>query len=258
MTSETGQTAPRPPDEAGCDGENGPRFAPITHFTLYERVYEELRKAIMAGRFASGDSLTIRGVAQQFGTSAMPVREALRRLATEGAVEVLANRTIRIPLMTKERLDELHTIRVALESEAARLAASRATEAELQAIESLNNDFIETSRASDVGKTLAANQRFHFAVYAAARAPTLLSLIGMLWLQAGPWLLQPLRRSRRQDGPRDYMGASFAHHLTLVQALRDRNGERAAEAIRSDIVDAAKHFLVDGEAPFDERSGSAA
>ena len=60
-----------------------PRLARITHATLYEKVYEELRNALMSGRFLPGEPLTIRGVAEALGTSIMPVREALRRLAAE-------------------------------------------------------------------------------------------------------------------------------------------------------------------------------
>ena len=230
------------PESEGADDEGVPRLTPITHLTLYERVYEELRSAIMSARFAPGETLTIRGLAQQLGTSVMPAREALRRLATEGAIEVLPNRSIRIPLMNRSRLDEICSIRLLLEGEAATLAAEKATAAELAAIEALNHEFIAQAKLNAVAKMLHANQRFHFAIYSAARSPTLLSLIGMLWLQTGPWLMEPLRRTLDRGESRSYIGVSVAHHRELIDGLASRDSARAALAVQADIRDAAAQF----------------
>jgi DNA-binding GntR family transcriptional regulator len=236
------------PESEGADDEGVPKLTPITHLTLYERVYEELRNAIMSARFAPGETLTIRGLAQQLGTSVMPAREALRRLATEGAIEILPNRSIRIPLMNRSRLDEICSIRLLLEGEAASLAAKQATAAELAGIEAFNVEFVAQAKLNAVAKMLHANQRFHFAIYSAARSPTLLSLVGMLWLQTGPWLMEPLRRTLDRGANKNYIGVSIAHHQELIDALATRDSVRAAEAVRGDIRDAAAQFraFVDG------------
>ena len=84
--------------------------------TVQQRVYEHLRTDIMLGRIAPGEPLTIRGLAEKLGVSAMPAREALRRLAAEQAVELLGNRRIRIPVMSMERFDDLLAARIALET----------------------------------------------------------------------------------------------------------------------------------------------
>jgi len=232
------------PDSDDAGDESGPRLAPITHQTLYERVYEELRNAIMSASFAPGETLTIRGIAQQLGTSVMPAREALRRLATEGGIEILPNRSIRIPLMSRNRMDEICGIRLLLEGEAVSLAAGRATSAEMVSIQAFNREFVDYSKLNAVAKMLHANQRFHFAIYDAARSPTLLSIIGMLWLQTGPWLLEPLRRNatKKQNESQNYIGVSIGHHQALIDALVARDPIRAANAVRADISDAAAQF----------------
>ena len=232
------------PDTDDSGDENGPRLAPIAHQTLYERVYEELRNAIMSASFAPGETLTIRGIAQQLGTSVMPAREALRRLATEGAIEILPNRSIRIPLMSRNRMDEICGIRLLLEGEAVGLAAARATSAEMVSIQAFNREFVDYAKLNAVAKMLHANQRFHFAIYSAARSPTLLSIIGMLWLQTGPWLLEPLRRNaaKKPEASQNYIGVSIGHHQALIDALVARDPTRAAEAVRADISDAAAQF----------------
>ncbi len=228
----------------GLLDENGPRFLPITHQTLYQRVYDKLRDAIMSASFAPGETLTIRGLAQQLGTSVMPAREALRRLATEGAIEILPNRSIRIPLMSRDRMDEICWIRLMLEGEAAGLAATRATPLEKISIQSLNQEYVEHARLNAAQRMLNANQRFHFAIYEAARSPALLVIIGMLWLQTGPWLLEPLRRNapKDQSESRSYIAVSIGHHQALLDALTLGDATRAAEAVRADIRDAATRF----------------
>jgi DNA-binding GntR family transcriptional regulator len=229
-------------DEPGEGDRLTPRLAPITHQTLYERVYAELRSAIMSGAFAPSETLTIRGLADQLGTSVMPAREALRRLSSEGAVDVLPNRSIRIPPMNESRIEEICRIRLLLEGEAAGLAALRVTPQEVEAIRALNRDFIEHAKSDAVPQLLHANQQFHFAIYEAAKSPTILSIIGMLWLQTGPWLLEPLRRVLNKGASRDYIETSIAHHQKLIDGLAEGRAEQAAAAVRADIRDAAARF----------------
>ncbi len=78
--------------------DDGLPVSRLLHETLQERAYQELRKAIREGRFTSGEMLTTRGLAAMLGVSPMPVREAVRRLAQEKTLEILPNRTTRVPL----------------------------------------------------------------------------------------------------------------------------------------------------------------
>ena len=82
-------------------------LSPVGRETLQDRVYAELRRSLMHGMFDAGAVLRIQDVAAKLDTSTMPVREALGRLVSEQALEALPNRSVRVPVITRERLDDL-------------------------------------------------------------------------------------------------------------------------------------------------------
>src|SRR6478752_9373376 len=95
--------------------------------SLRQQVYDSLREALTTGRFAPGQKVTFRYVAGVLGVSLTPVREALRRLVAEGAFEMNPNRSVRVPLMTRDKVLELRDIRMELEGLATGKAALVAT-----------------------------------------------------------------------------------------------------------------------------------
>src|SRR3546814_16347130 len=88
---------------------------PLVHTSVNEAVYRQLRDHLMRGDYAAGDILGIQELADAFGTSAMPVREALRRLAAQRAVEPMKSRSMQVPLMSNERLDDIKRNRILIE-----------------------------------------------------------------------------------------------------------------------------------------------
>src|SRR5215212_6725683 len=92
---------------------------------LAERVYSELRNLLMAGELAPGQKLSLRSVAETLGVSMMPVREAVTRLAADQALEVLFNRAVSVPLMTRAQFQDLTTVWSAIEGVATEQAALR-------------------------------------------------------------------------------------------------------------------------------------
>lgn len=211
------------------------RLAPISNLTLFERVYNEMRNAIMTGAFAPGETLTIRGLADRLGTSVMPVREALRHLASEGALDVLPNRSIRVPVMDATRVAELCRLRMLLEGEAASLAASQLTAEELVVIVGFHREFEASVKSGNVLKLLEAGQNLHFAIYEAARSPRMMALIGMLWLQSGPWLAEPMRRTFKRREVVSFAESVSVHHQRIIDALEGGDADRAAKAVKAEI-----------------------
>lgn len=102
---------------------------------LHEKVYADLRLAIMRGEFAPSVPLTVRALAKAFGTSNMPVRDALGRLMVERAIEMPSSRAFRIPVMTHEQFMQLCAFRIVVEGYAAMQAAEHITPAEIEHIE---------------------------------------------------------------------------------------------------------------------------
>lgn len=214
-----------------------PEFNRVDKNTLHERVYSQLRTALMTGQLVSGQSVTIRALADAFGTSAMPVREALRRLVSEQALEILPNRSIIVPRMTREKLEDLRRVRVEVEGMAAELAAAHITTEELDRLAALLEEMCTNAKIGSTPGYLRQNQDFHFTIYAAARSSVLLPIIESLWLQIGPFLTLI-------HGDRE-VAEIFAekHHTAALTALRAGDGAGARAAIASDISEAADYLL---------------
>jgi DNA-binding GntR family transcriptional regulator len=214
-----------------------PEFSRVDKDTLHERVYGELRTALMTGRFLPGQSVTIRALADAFGTSAMPVREALRRLVAEQALEILPNRSVIVPRMTRARLEDLRRVRVAIEGMAAEQAAAHITAEELDKLQALLDEMRAKVKEGGAHGYLSQNQDFHFTIYAAARSAVLLPIIESLWLQIGP-VLTVISADLK-------LSAIFAekHHTKALTALRRGNGASARAAIAGDISEAADYLL---------------
>ncbi|MFO1058939.1 MAG: GntR family transcriptional regulator [Dongiaceae bacterium] len=207
------------------------RVSKLERETLHERAYLELRKAIMSGAIPPGATITIRAMATALGTSPMPVREALRRLVAERALEMLPTRSVTLPLMTVERFDEICRIRTALEGLVTETAAAAITPAALDRLQQLEAEMgrVKPSRTADY---LAKNQEFHFTLYQAAAMPVAMQMIESLWLQVGPHL----NLAVSEFGPR----TTQDHHRLLLDALGRRNARAARVAVEGDITDAAR------------------
>lgn len=208
-----------------------PRAAPspdATDTSLRQQVYESLREALTMGRFAPGQKVTFRYVAGVLGVSLTPVREALRRLVAEGAFEMNPNRSVRVPLMTRDKVLELRDIRMEIEGLASAKAALVATRSQIADIRRAAREIIVARNRGDSATDRQKVREFHFAVYAAAGQPTLLRLIESLWLQTGPYmnLLYP-----------DFISSSRgpAGRQRLIDALQARNASAARREMADDI-----------------------
>jgi DNA-binding GntR family transcriptional regulator len=218
------------------------RMQTIVHQTLSARVYQDLRELIMSGQLLPGERLTLAGMAAALGTSAMPVREAISKLAADEALEILPNKSVRVPVMTRSRFQELVVIRLVVEGLAVETAARHITGEQLQVLTALEQAFAQEIALPepDVNQIIQINKQLHFTAYAAAGMPTLSSLIEGLWLRIGPVLNLDLRNSasrRRSDLP------SVTAHHALVHALRAGDGVAAKAALARDIEGAAEVIL---------------
>lgn len=201
--------------------------------TIQDGVYQQLRAALMAGSFDPGQTLTIAALAETFGTSNMPVREALRRLAAENALEIARNGSARIPIVTVARLDDLCRARIAVEGLAAELGAPRLTRADVAALEALVDEQQAIGRSSNVYELMAKNYDFHFTLYRASGSDVLLQLIETLWLRFGPYMrmlqtsVEPLMRAGKID--------ASGQHPVIVAALKSGDFTGARDGIVNDI-----------------------
>lgn len=207
-----------------------PALLPVSRDTVQDRIYAELSDALICGRLQGGQTLQIRDLADTFQTSVMPVREALRRLVAEGSLEASPQRPVRVPPMTRERLEDIFAARLLVEGRAAELAAVRGEPALLARLQAADAAFGRAVASRDVDAELQANREFHFTLYSAAGSPTLMGIIRSLWLQSGPYLRVAVERHRPEAAaPR----ATYHHDVLDALARRDAAGTR--EAVQADL-----------------------
>src|SRR6202047_2767268 len=204
-------------------------LARIERETVQERVYGVLRDRLMRGGFEPGQKLKIAELASALGTSAMPVREALNRLTAERAIEALPNRSVRVPALSKEALQDLMETRFAVEGLAVARAASGMTDETLAQLRQLIDAQSETDAEHVSEGSAEQNRAFHFAIYRQSGSTVLLPIIESLWLQFGPYLRVA---SERFDGG-DGRGTNF--HLEMLDALSRGDRIAARGALEADI-----------------------
>lgn len=200
-------------------------------------VYAGIRGALVRGRFAPGEKLVLRQLAEEFGVSLTPVREALHRLIAEGVLTQEHSRSVRVPILSAERVLELRDIRVMLEALAVERGAARTTRAEVARLERVAKELDAARKAGNVSLDMQKVAEFAFALYETCQMPVLMRQIEMLWLQTGPYirLLHPDYIARvMQDRPR------WRHEM--CEALRKHDAARARGLIETDVHDSLTYL----------------
>ncbi|AOZ69226.1 GntR family transcriptional regulator [Rhodobacter xanthinilyticus] len=194
----------------------------------HESVYQGLRQMILGGDFAPGQAVTIQGLVELLGAGMTPVREAIRRLISEGALQFQGNRRVSVPELSLAQIDELTFARCALEPELARRATRKIKPDQIYALRTIDEALNAAIARGDVKGYLLQNYRFHMALYGAAGSEVVLPLVQALWLRSAPSLRVMCGRFGTQNLP--------DMHVEALAGLRAGDGEAVAQAIRLDIV----------------------
>ena len=192
-------------------------------------VYQLLRTNLLCGKIAPGIPLTIRGLAEALDVSPMPVREALHRLACEGAVEAKNNRRVIVPLMTAEKFSELCELRILLETHAAEGALPYVRESDISNLERIDASIDDAVQRSDAEAISLLNQEFHRSLYSANPFQIVVPLVESLWLQLGPFSRIAISKLEKV-----YI---VDRHVEAIEALKQQNGFALRRAIEADIRD---------------------
>ncbi len=193
----------------------------------HEAVYQQLRAQILFGDLAPGQAVTIQGLTAALGAGMTPVREAIRRLISDGALVFQGNRRVSVPLLAPADVSELIFARKTIECELARLATLNILDADIEALEKIDGDLDRAISIGDVPGYLAQNYRFHTQLYSHAGAPILSDLADRLWLRFGPSLRVVCGRFGTQSFP--------DRHKDILEALRRRDPEMASLAMERDV-----------------------
>ena len=196
---------------------------------LHASIYEELRRRLITGKIMPGVGLSTRGLALEMGVSQMPVRDALSRLAAEGAVEIRSKRRIEVPPMSEARFEDLLACRLLLEPESAVRALPHVTPAILKRLREIDGALDRAMEQGDVIAYMESNFAFHFTLYRSHAGHTLNRLIETLWLQFGPFMRVVYGRfgtANLED-----------QHRRALDALEAGDADALRSAIASDIAD---------------------
>lgn len=193
----------------------------------HQSIYREIRSMILFGVLVPGQAVTIQGLAELIGAGMTPVREAIRRLTAEGALESGGNRRIKVPTMTRDRLEEIGFARLSIEPRLAELAAQRMTDECITDLVAVDASLDAAIESGSIEKYLEFNYRFHFRLYDQANSPVLRKIAESLWLQVGPSLRIVCGRFGTANLP--------DKHDEALTALREGHAEHAVRAIADDI-----------------------
>lgn len=201
----------------------------------HERLYRALRGQLMHGELLPAQALTLRGLARAHDVSITPVREAVRRLAAEGALTLSSSGRISTPELSNERIEELAAIRALLEPELAGRALPRAHMALIERLQTINTLNSEAVSKRDAVGYIRTNLEFHRSLYLRAQAPAMLAMVETVWLQLGPTMRALYGRLGRTTAP--------PHHRMILTALRAGDEPALRLALRTDVTQGLRHLL---------------
>ncbi len=192
-----------------------------------EQVYNSLRDALISGDLEPGEKISTRTLAASYQISAMPVREALKRLEAQAALEVEAKRAFRVPVLNPKSAAELFQVRSVLEAAGASCAAQSISAEEIVQLERLCDAADIAWRHGDVGAFLHTNAGFHRIINNRSGNGFLAETLEAINMRSGPWLGLAIRKivDKVEWGDK---------HRKIVAALRDRDSDEAGRLMEED------------------------
>jgi DNA-binding GntR family transcriptional regulator len=197
------------------------------------RAYTSLKQAVLSGGFRPGEVVTLRALATRLAIGDTPVREAVKRLISEGAFEGLPNRSARVPLLDRREIQQILELRILLESNAAALAAQNITLHQIEQLRALHKAMGTAVVADDSQAYGKYNMAFHFEIYRIADNKTLATLIEALWLRMAPFVSRT--RSLITSDAGEAWQVACGSHEALLTAMQTRDAEAARAAMRADL-----------------------
>ena len=204
----------------------------VTRVPLSERVYKILMESIVSGDLLPGTELREQHVAKQMGVSATPVREAFKRLASDGMIELIPYRGAVVKVLDQQEIREAYACREALEHLVVKEAMERISPADIQQLHQLVEGFRLAKGVEDIS---ASSQAFDDYLYRLTGNRTLQNLLAML--------KGVISRDRKYSaGSPERQKAIYQEHLAIVEALERRDLEGARQAVSRHIHNGQKYI----------------
>ena len=208
----------------------------LEDLSLADRAYQSLRDDIIAGRYQPGEKITIASLAKEFDISPTPIREAIRLLLAQGALDLRPNHSVTVVALDADDYTEIAQIRHHLEGMAAGEAALLRNQMDLKEVRKINRDLEAARSKGKFDDVLRFNRMLHFALPRIAGLSATTSVLETLWLRSGPLLNVLYQYAYRSPLPNH-------PHEALLVALEAQDAEAAREAIQRDIQQGTEVIL---------------
>lgn len=194
---------------------------------LSQKIYAIVRQKLILGDITPGSALSIRTVAEEYSVSAMPVREALRQLASEDALIGAAKKAYRVPDLSPDAAANLFFVRSVLEGAASELAVKNLTPDDIHDLEDLALATDEAWKTGHAERYIAANLEFHSRINARTGNAALENMITGLYARTGPWMAQGVTKLIQADRIQD-------NHSKIVETLKQRDPKKTRRLVEKD------------------------
>jgi len=204
------------------------------HRTMSDHVYQQLRDAILDGRLAAGQWLRQEALASELGTSQLPVREAIRRLASEGLAERIPYRGVQVVEYSPEDIIDMFNVRLLIERMAVRYAAGRISDMEIEKLKRNLDEAGKYSQQEQMSRRRDLNTEFHLVICRASNHRYLIRQIESMWSWFPSTLLYEGMR-RQEELSRSRLERENREHRAILRALIRRDAAAADDAILNHI-----------------------
>ncbi len=199
------------------------------HQTLREKILETIRDAILKGTLKAGEKVAEPELAERFGISRTPIREAFRQLESEGYLTVIPRKGAVVASLSERDIEEFYSIKSILEGYAARMAAENLSDKDIERLETINERLHQLAIGGDIKTFFKIHNEFHDLFIRAAGNEKLFELIGQLGLKFNRLRMASLSLPGRMD-------ISVQEHKKILQAFRQHDGEAADNLVRKNAT----------------------
>lgn len=195
------------------------------HQTLREKILETIRDAILKGTLKAGEKVAEPELAEKFGISRTPIREAFRQLESEGYLTVIPRKGAVVTSLSERDVEEFYAIKSILEGYAARMAAENLTDKDIEKLEAINERLLQLADEGDVKNFFKIHNEFHDLFIRAAGNEKLRELIGQMMMRFNRLRMASLSLPGR-------MKISVDEHKKIIEAFKAHNGEKADNLVK--------------------------
>lgn len=206
------------------------------HLTLREKILENIRDAIISGALKAGSRVSEPDLAERYGISRTPIREAFRQLESEGYLTVIPRRGAVVSNFSEKDVEEFYAIKSILEGYAARRACEKLTTKELDRLQTINDRLTELAAHNDIKTFFKIHNDFHDVFIKAADNEKLRELINSLVTRFQRLRLMSLSLPGRME-------SSVQEHEKIIEAFRSKDAEAAEMLVRKNAVYGGKALM---------------